>query len=89
MTGMPAFRIGKQLYLMEEEDFSVHASSTAATSVNAEVVFTGYGISAPDKGLDEYADVNVRDKIVLALKGSPHGLSTDRDENNSLQKRVV
>lgn len=87
MTGMPAFRIGKQLYLMEEEDFSVHASSTAATSVNAEVVFTGYGISAPDKGLDEYADVNVRDKIVLALKGSPHGLSMDRDENNSPQKQ--
>ena len=56
---------------MEDGDFTPYDLCTPATQVEAEVVFVGYGISAPEKGLDEYADVNVAGKIVLALKGSP------------------
>ena len=47
------------------------AASTPGAKVTGEVVFVGYGISAPAKGLDEYAGVDVKGKIVLALKGSP------------------
>lgn len=71
MTGTPVFRIGNRNFLLEESDFSVHAKSTAATRVEGEVVFAGYGICAPDKGLDEYAGIDVEGKIVLIFKGSP------------------
>jgi hypothetical protein len=34
-------------------------------------VFVGYGLSIPDSGLDEYAGVDVRGAIVLAVAGEP------------------
>ena len=70
-TGMPELKVGNQKFMLEERDFSIHPSSTAATRIDSEIIFVGYGISAPDKGLDEYADIDVEGKIVLALQGSP------------------
>ena len=40
--------------------------------VTAEVVFVGYGITAPDLGRDEYAGVDVAGKVVMALRGAPN-----------------
>ena len=37
----------------------------------AEVVFAGYGIQAPEYGWDDYAGLDVRDKIVLVLGNDP------------------
>jgi hypothetical protein len=42
-------------------------------SVEADVVFAGFGISAPDLGYDDYAGSDVSGKIVLVLTGSPDG----------------
>jgi hypothetical protein len=78
MTGTPELKIQNRTFLMEEEDFSVHPSSTAATRIDAEIIFVGYGISAPDKGLDEYENMDVKGKIVLALKGSPKDAQAPR-----------
>ncbi|RKY15668.1 MAG: hypothetical protein DRP82_01175 [Planctomycetota bacterium] len=39
--------------------------------VEAEVVFCGYGISAPELGYDDYAGVNVKGKAVIFLRGAP------------------
>jgi peptidase M28-like protein len=36
-------------------------------------VFVGYGISDPARNFDEYAGVEVRDRIVLFLRGKPDG----------------
>jgi hypothetical protein len=47
---------------------------------DAQVVFVGYGLSAPSIGYDDYADVDVRDKIVVALSGAP---APHRDELTS------
>jgi len=41
--------------------------------VRAEVVFIGYGFSRPDKGLDEYKNLDVEGKILLCLSGAPGG----------------
>jgi len=71
-TGMPDLRVGRTTFLLEEGDFTMNQASTVATSVNAEVVFVGYGLSNRRKGLDEYSGVNVRDKVVLILKGNPN-----------------
>jgi hypothetical protein len=39
----------------------------------ADVVFAGYGITAPDLGYDDYAGLDVRGKIVLIVTGEPRG----------------
>jgi hypothetical protein len=41
------------------------------TTVSAEVVFAGYGISAPELGYDDYAGVNVKGKVVLIFGHEP------------------
>jgi hypothetical protein len=51
-------------------DFAPLAVSENGTQT-AEVVFVGYGITAPDLGWDDYAGIDVRDKIVLALTREP------------------
>ncbi len=39
--------------------------------VTGEVVFVGYGITAPDLHYDDYAGIDVRDKIVIAMTQEP------------------
>ena len=69
--GMPELRVGRTMFMMEEGDFQLNSASTVGTNVRAEVVFVGTGISARRKGLDEYTNIDVKGKVVLALKGSP------------------
>jgi Zn-dependent M28 family amino/carboxypeptidase len=47
-------------------------------SLDASVVFAGYGIVAPEYHWDDYKNVNVAGKIVIVLEGSPH--TGDRDD---------
>lgn len=42
-------------------------------SVEAPLVFAGYGISKPDLGYDDYAGLDVRGKIVVILRYTPDG----------------
>ena len=42
-------------------------SFSSSGDVNGEVVFAGYGISAPELDYDDYKGIYVRDKIVLVL----------------------
>ena len=69
--GVPELSVTGTPFSIVEGDFSTLPTSTVATDVSGEVVFVGYGISAPGKGLDEYATVDVVGKVVLALRGSP------------------
>ncbi len=39
--------------------------------VDGEVVFAGYGITAPEYGWDDYAEVDVEGKIAFCLRGEP------------------
>ena len=41
------------------------------TRVEGQVVFVGYGVSAPEFGYDDYAGIDVRGKIVAAIYGAP------------------
>ena len=52
-------------------DFRVFPFSDEG-EVDAEVVFAGYGISAPDLGHDDYAELDVDGKVVLVLRHAPH-----------------
>jgi Peptidase family M28 len=44
---------------------------SADTTAEGEVVFVGFGVSAPEFGYDDYAGIDVRGKIVAALYGAP------------------
>jgi hypothetical protein len=70
-TGVPALSIGPRAFLLDDGDFQVDTMSTPGVSCQAEVVFVGYGIVAPDKGLNEYGGVDAKGKVVLAFTGSP------------------
>lgn len=41
---------------------------------SAGVVFVGYGLDAPQLGMDDYRGLDVRGKIVVALAGTPTGM---------------
>lgn len=42
-----------------------------SVNVTAPIVFVGYGISDPARGLDEYERLDVRNRVVLFLRGKP------------------
>ncbi|SNR64117.1 M28 family peptidase [Hymenobacter mucosus] len=43
----------------------------AAVTVEAPVVFAGYGISAPELGYDDYAGLDAKGKLVVVVRGAP------------------
>jgi aminopeptidase YwaD len=49
---------------------------------SGDVVFAGYGITAPDLGYDDYAGIDVRGKIVVVMTGEPRG----RDPSSPFRK---
>ncbi|HTU88503.1 MAG TPA: M28 family peptidase [Gemmataceae bacterium] len=53
-------------------------------SDKAPVVFAGYGISSNKAKYDDYADVDVANKVVVLLRGAPRGGQSDR--NRELMK---
>jgi hypothetical protein len=61
------------------EDF-VPLSFSANGSVNAPLVFAGYGISAPEYSYDEYQGLDTKGKIVLVLRGELPSLSAKSPE---------
>ena len=53
-------------------------------TVSAPLVFVGYGVSAPNREHDDYADLDVAGKIVVVMNGVPRGLpSEERAHHNS------
>src|SRR5262245_18057300 len=58
-----------------ERDWVPHGGS-ARERVTGPIAFVGYGISAP--GYDDWAGIDVRDSVVLALDGGPPHLSDAR-----------
>lgn len=64
---------GERLDLAVPDDIAITGSYNAAEEhVSGEVVFVGWGISAPEFGYDDYANVDVADRIVMLLwRGAP------------------
>lgn len=65
--------------LTMDKDFVAFAGG-ATPKVNlrdAAIVFAGYGIDAPEQQWNDYAALDVRDKVVIVLRGEP---SKDGDE---------
>jgi hypothetical protein len=63
-------RLAKEESLSLDEQWTPLGLSTSG-KVEAEMVFVGYGITAKERGYDDYAGVDVKDKIVLVLRYEP------------------
>ncbi|MEK9136989.1 MAG: PA domain-containing protein, partial [Bacteroidota bacterium] len=63
---------------------------TTNASVSGPMAFVGYGISAPDSKYDEYKDVDVNGKIVIALRYGPDGndLHSELYKHTSLRNKA-
>jgi Peptidase family M28/PDZ domain/PA domain len=69
-------------HVLASDDYQPIGFSTNGT-VTAPVVFAGYGISAPGFDYDDYAGIDVRDKLVLVLSQEPGEMdSTSKFDGN-------
>lgn len=69
---------GKSGVLTFGEDYLPAAQpNRAEVLLTAPLVFVGYGISAPERGRDDYAGLDVKGKIVVFLSGAPAGFQTE------------
>ena len=63
---------GKEQALVFREDFLTGGDpDRAETSVEAPVVYVGFGVTAPEQHYDDYAGVDVNGKIVAYVFGAP------------------
>ncbi len=70
--GVTLTRRGRGAELVLERDFMMGGDTyRPEADVVAEVVFVGYGVTAPELGYDDFAGVNPRGKIVAVLSGAP------------------
>lgn len=63
--------INKQVIELEFNKDFMTAPFSRHGSADAEVVFAGYGISAPKLEYDDYEDIDVKNKVVLVFRFSP------------------
>jgi Zn-dependent M28 family amino/carboxypeptidase len=64
-------RDGKPEPLTLGEDAIIGTRVMPARKVEAALVFAGYGLKVPEQNYDDFAGLDVRDKIVVILSGSP------------------
>ncbi|HEX8531583.1 MAG TPA: M28 family peptidase [Cytophagales bacterium] len=64
--------LGEAMPLAAGRDYVIFPNPRQAeVTLDAPVVFAGYGISAPALGYDDYAGLDARGKWVLVLRGAP------------------
>lgn len=61
----------------------------ATSEVSAPVVFVGFGVSAPELGYDDYANIDVRGKIVACFNGAPASFPSNQRAYSGSAKQEV
>ena len=63
---------GNAIDLKFADDYTVqNGTLTPSVTVDAPIVFVGYGITAPEFGWNDYAGVDVKGKVILCIVGDP------------------
>ena len=80
-----------QVQLQPGIDIAIRPSlSEQSRNIDAPVVFVGHGLSDKQLGIDDYAGLDVRGKIVVALEGTPNGLGTEESAHlNSYKANIA
>lgn len=76
----------RTLDLVWGSDFHCRPMSAGGFDVSAKAVFAGYGIHAPDLGHDDYAGLDVKDRVLIVLAGGP-AAESDSDGGLDLSSR--
>lgn len=84
-------RDGKELMLKYPEDFLTWGDPLRTdSSVEAPVVFVGFGVTAPERNYDDYTSADVRGRIVAMLQGAPARFpATERAYYSSLEVKFT
>lgn len=68
----------KEISLFKEKDFKIFKfDKKNYIPQNADLVFCGYGIVAPEFDYDDYYNLNVKNKIVVIFDDEPYSISND------------
>jgi hypothetical protein len=71
-TTLSIVRGGKEQTLIFRQDFIAEADpGRAETSVEAPVVYVGFGVTAPEQRYDDYGGVETKGKVVAFVFGAP------------------
>ena len=65
-------------YYRYEDDF-IPGATSASGEVTAEVIYVGYGATAPELGYDDYKGVDVKGKIVMMEREAPVSPNADAE----------
>jgi Zn-dependent M28 family amino/carboxypeptidase len=68
-------REGKEDVLRFGEDITITLRAELAPTVEAPLVFAGYGLSAPDAGHDDLAGLDLKGKVVVYVNGTPASIT--------------
>jgi hypothetical protein len=69
---------GRDTIALGPADFVARPSLTRQVrTIDAPLVFVGHGISDPVLGIDDYAGLDLRGKIAVAIEGAPPGLPNE------------
>jgi Peptidase family M28 len=91
-------RDGKaQAFVFGKDFVGFPDAGRADSSVEAAVVFVGYGVTAPEQGYDDYKGLDVKGKIIAFLPGAPnfesslkaHYSSSEVKAQNAVERGVV
>ncbi|HJS58718.1 MAG TPA: M28 family metallopeptidase [Vicinamibacteria bacterium] len=83
-TEMMVRRGGQERRLGLGEDFlAAPGLSLERGELDAPVVYVGYGVTAPERGYDDYAGLDVRGKFVVFAGGAPPGFPSDERAHHS------
>jgi hypothetical protein len=92
-AGAPAAALvagGDSKALRSGTDFAARPSLTQQQrAIDAPLVFAGHGISDTRLGIDDYAGLDVRGKIVVVLDGTPPGLPSEIAAHLNSYKQVI
>ncbi len=74
-TSLEIKKGGQSVRLKFSDEFVAYTGvrEPVVTVRDADIVFVGYGIVAPEQGWDDYKDVDVRGKILLMMNNDPAG----------------
>jgi hypothetical protein len=66
---------GQTIQLAAGKDFTVQGLSGSGKVADAPLVFAGYGLTADQAKYDDYQGLDVKGKVVIALRGKPRAAS--------------
>jgi hypothetical protein len=90
LSGGPgSLAIGGRRFLHGQEVVLTATPDEAPVAVEAPAVFVGYGLRAPELGIDDYKGLDVRGKVVVVLNGFPKGMKSDVGAHLNSDKRRV